>query len=278
MSSILNCFISSCICSVCIAGDETIADDTMPLESTLDPNSSALAVALAADAVSAPTPSSTTLPWQKACPHAMLSASCTTATASNYMCSALIAYEASNVVQLPATVTPATAFTSAASQQQSAVVVVAPASATVASAPQQQCPVVAVAPVSAAAASAPQHQSAVVAVAPASAAAASAPQQQSPVMVVASDAAAATFVPQQQSPVVAAIPAAAAATYALQQQSSVVPATPGAEAIAACHVQGQDQSSPKITVCSQQVPCSRFCTIASASAKSAGKLDSLAHR
>ncbi len=99
----------------------------------------------------------------------------------------LIAYEVSNVVELPPAVAPAAASTSAA--------------------PQQQSPVVAVAPASAAAASAPQQQSAVVAVAPASAAAASAPQQQSAVMAVA--------------------PAAAAAAYALQQQSSVVPAKSG---------------------------------------------------
>ena len=50
------------ICSVCIAGDETIADDTTLLESTLDPNSSASVVASAADAVSASTPSSMSAP------------------------------------------------------------------------------------------------------------------------------------------------------------------------------------------------------------------------
>ena len=49
------------ICSVCIAGDETIADDTTLLESTLEP-SSASVIASAADAVSASTPSSTSAP------------------------------------------------------------------------------------------------------------------------------------------------------------------------------------------------------------------------
>ena len=52
---VLNFFISSLICSVCVAGDETIADDTTLLECTLDPNSSASVVASAADAVSAST-------------------------------------------------------------------------------------------------------------------------------------------------------------------------------------------------------------------------------
>ncbi len=76
----------------------------------------------------------------------------------------LIAYEASNVVELPATVAPAVASTSAAPQQQSPVVAVAPASAAAASAPQQQSPVVAVAPASAAATAAPQRQSPAMAV------------------------------------------------------------------------------------------------------------------
>ena len=59
---VLNFFISSLIWSVCVAGDETIADDTALLGSTSDPNSSASVIALAADAVSASTPSSTTAP------------------------------------------------------------------------------------------------------------------------------------------------------------------------------------------------------------------------
>ena len=81
------------------------------------------------------------------------SASGTNATVSKYMSGRLIAYEASNVVELPAAVAPAEASTSAAPQQQSPVVAVAPASAAAASAPQLQSAVVAVAPASAAAAS-----------------------------------------------------------------------------------------------------------------------------
>ena len=59
---VLNFFISSLICSVRIAGDETIADDTTLLESTSDPNSSASVFASAADAVSASIPSSMSAP------------------------------------------------------------------------------------------------------------------------------------------------------------------------------------------------------------------------
>ena len=86
--------------------------------------------------------------------------------------------------------------------------------------------------------------------------------------------ASASAAPQQQSPVVAAAPAAApaaaAAAYALQQQSSVVPAKPGGTRKA------KAKAAPKNHCL--QLPCRRFCIIASASAESAGKLDSFAHR
>ncbi|KAA6421252.1 MAG: hypothetical protein FRX49_08738 [Trebouxia sp. A1-2] len=235
-----------------LASDETIADDTTPLESTLDPNSFASAVASAADAVSVP--------------HSIINDTPMAKGMSTCHAERIIIYFCSNSAAVcRVAVAPASAAAAPTPQQQSPVVPVAPASAAAAydyvpqqqspavsvahaaaaatSAPQEQFPMVFESPAAASAASAPQQQSPVVAVAPASASAASAPQQQSPVMVVMSAAAAASCAHQQQSPEVAADSAAAAATCALQQQSSVVPAAPGAEAVAAAAVHAPQEQS-----------------------------------
>ena len=160
------------------------------------------------------------------------------------MSSTPIAYEASNVLELPAIPTSGIGKTlklQHCAQLKAACVTSAAVAA--ASAPYQLSLVATEPSAAAAAASEPQQQSPDMAVAPATAAAAYVTQQQSPMMAVAPAAAAAASEPQQQSPVVAVALAAAATTYALQQQSSVVAAAPAAAATAAAAVNVPQEQS-----------------------------------